>query len=509
MDENLFFRQAALRICGSLNLQQAMEKTLEFLKQYIPADGMLLGVYDPDLNVGRKLVSIVPEHWPPPPDTIPIPAKYREWMKKRWTSAPEFDVINDIDAEPEESMRVIFRMLWPDWVSTAHTDLELDSRRLAGIFLAASGKHRYRKEHARLLNLLNEPISIAVANYLQYQETLRLQELLADDNRYLHRELRQRSGDTIIGANFGLKRVMDQVRQVAPLDSPVLLLGETGVGKEVLANAIHAASQRRDGPFIKVNCGGLPESLLDSELFGHEKGAFTGAVGRKRGRFERADKGTIFLDEIGELPMAAQVKLLRVLQTKEIERVGGSETVPVDVRIVSATHRNLEDMIREERFREDLWFRLNVFPIMIPPLRQRPQDVPELVDHFISRKSREMKISRPLRLAPGALQRLTAHRWPGNVRELENAVERAIIQTQGNRSELLAFDTPSLPTKVNCAGKPEGQNPRMQLLDDVIVAHIRRALNKSGGKVEGKGGAAELLGLHPSTLRGKMRKFGI
>ena len=359
------------------------------------------------------------------------------------------------------------------------------------------------------MNLLNEPISIAVANYLQYQETLRLKELLADDNRYLHRELRQRSGDTIIGANFGLKGVMDQVRQVAPLDSPVLLLGETGVGKEVLANAIHAASQRRDGPFIKVNCGGLPESLLDSELFGHEKGAFTGAVGRKRGRFERADKGTIFLDEIGELPMAAQVKLLRVLQTKEIERVGGSETVPVDVRIVSATHRNLEDMIREERFREDLWFRLNVFPIMIPPLRQRPQDVPELVDHFISRKSREMKISRPLRLAPGALQRLTSHRWPGNVRELENAVERAIIQTQGNRSELLAFDTPSLPAKVNCAGRPEGQNPRMQLLDDVIVAHIRRALNKSGGKVEGKGGAAELLGLHPSTLRGKMRKFGI
>ena len=188
----------------------------------------------------------------------------------------------------------------------------------------------------------------------------------------------------------------------APLDSPVLLLGETGVGKEVLANAIHAASQRRDGPFIKVNCGGLPKSLLDSELFGHENGAFTGAVSRKRGRFERANKGTIFLDEIGELPMAAQVKLLRVLQTKEIERVGGSETVPVDVRIVSATHRNLEDMIREDRFREDLWFRLNVFPIMIPPLRQRPQDVPELVDHFISRKSREMKISRPLRLAPGA-----------------------------------------------------------------------------------------------------------
>ena len=220
--------------------------------------------------------------------------------------------------------------------------------------------------------------------------------MLADDNRYLYDELRSVSGDEIIGSDFGLKTVMEMVRQVAPLDSPVLLLGETGTGKEVIANAIHYSSPRKDGPFIKVNCGAIPETLLDSELFGHEKGAFTGAISQKRGRFERADKGTIFLDEIGELPLQAQVRLLSVLQTREIERVGGTSPIPVDIRIISATHRDLEEMIASRRFREDLWFRLNVFPITIPPLRQRREDIPALLHHLMERKSRELSSRRDL-----------------------------------------------------------------------------------------------------------------
>jgi len=217
------------------------------------------------------------------------------------------------------------------------------------------------------------------------------------------------------------------------------LLGETGTGKEVFANAIHYSSPRKNGPFIKVNCGAIPETLLDSELFGHEKGAFTGAVSQKRGRFERANKGTIFLDEIGELPAPAQVRLLRVLQTKEIERVGGATSIPVDVRIISATNRNLQEMIASGRFREDLWFRLNVFPIMIPPLRQRREDIPALVHHLIERKSKELKLTgRPV-LAPGAIDRLMAHEWPGNVRELENMIERSLIQHRG--AGALSFET--------------------------------------------------------------------
>ncbi len=229
---------------------------------------------------------------------------------------------------------------------------------------------------------------------LRHQEVSRLKDMLADDNRYLFEELRSASGDEIIGSDFGLKAVMEMVQQVAPLDSPVLLLGETGTGKEVIANAIHYSSPRKDGPFIKVNCGAIPETLLDSELFGHEKGAFTGAVSQKRGPIRTGQQGHDLPGRDRRTSLAqAQVRLLHVLQTKEIERVGGTSSIPVDIRIISATHRNLEEMIASGRFREDLWFRLNVFPIMIPPLRQRREDIPALVHHFIERKSKELKLT--------------------------------------------------------------------------------------------------------------------
>jgi DNA-binding NtrC family response regulator len=343
---------------------------------------------------------------------------------------------------------------------------------------------------------------------LRHQEVSRLKDMLADDNRYLFEELRSASGDEIIGSDFGLKAVMEMVRQVAPIDSPVLLLGETGTGKEVIANAIHYSSRRKDGPLIKVNCGAIPETLVDSELFGHEKGAFTGAVSQKRGRFERANKGTIFLDEIGELPAQAQVRLLRVLQTKEIERVGGTTSIPVDVRILSATNRNLEKMIASGRFREDLWFRLNVFPIMIPPLRQRREDIAALVHHFIDRKSKEMKLTERPALAPGALDRLMVYDWPGNVRELENLIERALIQ---QRNGVLSFETlsaPQVPVSHEVT-RDAGRNRTVLSLDEINGQHIRKALETAGGKINGPGGAAQILGLHPNTLRSRMSKLGI
>jgi transcriptional regulator with GAF, ATPase, and Fis domain len=285
-----------------------------------------------------------------------------------------------------------------------------------------------------------------------------------------------------------------------------LLLGETGVGKDVIANAIHYSSPRKDGPLVKVNCGAIPETLLDSELFGHEKGAFTGAISQKRGRFERANHGTIFLDEIGELPPQAQVRMLRVLQDKEIERVGGTSSISLDIRLIAATNRNLEEMVKEKRFREDLWFRLNVFPIRIPPLRERKEDIPALVRHFVGRKSRELKLAASPPLARGVIDQLLAYHWPGNARELENVVERALILSKG---EPLTFDDllgGKFGDRPPISGEPQTQSLN---LDEVISAHICRVLEMTKGKVHGKGGAAEVLGINPSTLRNRMNQLGI
>jgi transcriptional regulator with GAF, ATPase, and Fis domain len=329
---------------------------------------------------------------------------------------------------------------------------------------------------------------------------------LADDNRFLQRELLRITGDEIIGADFGLREVMYKLRLVAPTDSPVLLMGETGAGKDVVANAIHLSSSRRDGPFIPVNCGAIPDSLLDSELFGHEKGAFTGALAKKRGRFERADRGTILLDEIGEMPLEAQVRLLRVLQHREIERVGGADRIPVNIRIIAATNQDLPAMVRAGRFREDLWFRLNVFPITVPPLRERSCDIPELVNHFIERKARELKLGSTPRLAPGAIENLMGYHWPGNVRELENLVERAMILHRGGP---LSFDDLSVSPIKKTTATAEGSDESELRLDAVIASHIRRVLGMTGGRIHGTGGAGDLLGVNPNTLRSKMSKLGI
>jgi transcriptional regulator with GAF, ATPase, and Fis domain len=355
--------------------------------------------------------------------------------------------------------------------------------------------------------MLHEPFAIAMKNAMQHQELIRLKDMLTEDNHYLRRQIRDLSISEIIGADEGLKHVMEMVRQVAKLDSPVLLLGETGVGKGLIANAIHYASARNNGPFVSVNCGAIPETLYDSELFGHEKGAFTGAINRKKGRFERAGKGTIFLDEIGELPPQAQVRLLHIFQERFIERVGGTAPIPVDVRIVCATHRNLEEMIRTGQFREDLWFRLNVFPIQIPPLRQRKEDISTLAYYFIEKKSIALKLQEKPRLAPGAVDQLTDYDWPGNVRELENIIERAIIQ-QGIgplRFNSLIFRDPGL----NKILAKENAGNSLLSLDEINTMHIRQALTLANGKINGPGGAAQLLQIHPNTLRKRMDKLNI
>jgi DNA-binding NtrC family response regulator len=308
---------------------------------------------------------------------------------------------------------------------------------------------------------------------------------------------------SMVGDSAALKNLRAQIAQVAPTDSTVLIQGETGTGKELVARAIHAGSRRRERPLVKVNCAALPRDLVESELFGHEKGAFTGAVQQRRGRFELADGGTLFLDEIGDMPLDAQAKLLRVLQEREFERVGGTRVLRTDVRVIAATNRDVRAHLSSGAFRADLFYRLNVFPLAIPPLRERREDIPQLIRHFAAKSAR--KLGRPVpELTPALLERGMSYDWPGNIRELENFVERALIMA--GDGVLDAIDMLAAPA---VAAPATTTRPRLDTLEAMEREHIRRTLAATGWQIEGEAGAAHLLGINPSTLRGRMRKLGI
>ncbi len=331
-----------------------------------------------------------------------------------------------------------------------------------------------------------------------------LKNRLEAENVVLREDVRAAHGfDKIVGKSEALGRVLASVEQVAPTDATILLLGETGTGKELLANAIHERSARRQRPLVKVNCAAIPPALIESELFGHEKGAFTGAQTLRIGRFELADHGTIFLDEIGDLSLDLQSKLLRVLQEGEFERVGSSRTRRVNVRVIAATHRELPREIAEGRFREDLFYRLSVFPIAVPPLRERREDVPLLAWAFIQKKQREIG-RRVSKISRGDMERLTAYAWPGNVRELANVIERALILSEGSTLRLGEdFDRTETTESSTVAVRPDLS------LDGVEREHIQSVLARCGWRVEGHGKAAEILHLNPSTLRYRMKILGI
>jgi len=388
-------------------------------------------------------------------------------------------------------------------------DLHVETQHLGALFIAVRPPADFTAEHVRMLEDVIEPLSIAFSNARRYEDLLRLKEHLADENRILSQDLSSASDAVLVGEFGGLRHVMELVRRVAPLSSPVLLLGETGTGKEVLAHAIHAMSPRRDKPFVRVQCGAIPEALLDSELFGHEKGAFTGATALRYGRFERAHQGTIFLDEIGELTAEAQVKLLRVLQEKEFERIGGSETLRADVRVIAATHRDLPERVRQGRFREDLFFRLDVFPLTIPPLRQRREDIPQLLQYFVNRKCRELNLPIPPPIAAETLTKLQAYSWPGNVRELQNVVERAIITSGKDPLHFPDLEKVPAPDASQQPSKQTQPTATFPTLATASAEHIRRAMRMARGKIQGAGGAAEILGVQANTLRARMRKLGI
>ncbi|HEX9736414.1 MAG TPA: sigma 54-interacting transcriptional regulator [Thermoanaerobaculia bacterium] len=396
-------------------------------------------------------------------------------------------------------------------------------RSLLMVSLAVAGSHRgsltvatvrserpWTDEQVVDLEVLGEILANALARSRAeatlsraLDEVRRLKDQLEAENVYLQEEIRlTHDFHEIVGESAGLKHCLGQVEQVAPTDTTVLVLGETGTGKELVARAIHEHSERQGRPLVKVNCAALPASLIESELFGHEKGAFTGALARKPGRFELADRGTLFLDEVGDLPLELQGKLLRVLQEGELERLGGTETLRVDVRIVAATNRDLERAVERGTFRADLFYRLDVFPIRLPPLRERQEDIPELAKHFVRKHSR--RLGKPIESITGrTLDLLLAYPWPGNVRELENVIERGVVSCRGTTLDL---EDPGTLTPGRRGGHAL---PSATALRDVERRHIRSVLERTRWVIEGKGGAAKVLGMAPSSLRSAMKRLGV
>jgi formate hydrogenlyase transcriptional activator len=374
--------------------------------------------------------------------------------------------------------------------------------------------HQYVAADAVFLQEVGNQIAMAIENMRAYEEISALKARLERENIYLQEEIRlEHNFGEMVGGSPALLEVMRHIERVAPTDASVLISGETGTGKELAARAIHAHSHRSGRALVKVDCGAISAGLVESELFGHVKGAFTGALERRLGRFEIADGGTIFLDEIGELPLDTQAKLLRVLQDGEFEPVGSSTSLRTDVRVIAATNRDLEQAVRSSRFRADLFYRLNVFPIRTPPLRDRVEEIPQLVKFFTGRLARRFGKTID-RVAPETMDRLVRYAWPGNIRELQNVVERAVVLATGSVLEidpefLVAAERDAGQDAVIPAGPPAPARALDDVLKDVETRHVRGALEQTGWVIEGSRGAARILGIHPNTLRSRMDKLGI
>jgi formate hydrogenlyase transcriptional activator len=470
------------------------------LRQVVEFEFLVLHLHDAATNTMRLCFQEEFHPAPPPPGTsFPVEDSPPGWV---WQTQQALVVPN-----------VAEETRWPWFVQqmprkfgiNSFCDLPLTTARSRLGTLAFGSKRvaAYDPPDVEFMQQVANQVALAVENALAFREIAELKDKLAQEKVYLEEEIRtEHNFDEIIGQSSALRLILKQVETVAPTDSTVLIRGETGTGKELIARAIHHRSSRRERTFVKLNCAAIPMGLLESELFGHEKGAFTGAIAHKIGRFELAHQGTLFLDEVGDIPLELQPKLLRVLQEQEFERLGSPRTIQVNVRLVAATNRDLLRMVAEGQFRKDLYYRLNVFPVMLPPLRQRREDIPRLARHFVQKFAKRM--GRRVETIPGeVLTALTAYSWPGNIRELENLIERAVILSPGR-----VLQVPVGELKAD-AGLDQPSASANGTLIDVERDHILHALREANWVLGGPSGAAARLGMKRSTLHWKMKKLGI
>ena len=489
--------------CRHIDIAEACQNICTAVARHLPMDRLVIYRLDETARLIEPVAAGRADERPAPlpQATSPGTAAWRDLM--RWCRQ---DQVTHRAAEPDAPpFKLIPRN---DACDRLTGPLISQTKVIGGVVIIAPPGRSFDDNAIKRFDALREPLTVALENDERLHELITLRERAEADKRSaLARLGREDFSQTIIGAEAGLNAVMQRLDQVARSDTPVLLLGETGCGKEVIARAIHDRSRHPDGPFIRVNCGAIAPDLIDSELFGHEKGAFTGAATRRRGWFERADGGTLLLDEVGELPPAAQVRLLRVLQDGMFERVGGEQSIHVHVRIIAATHRDLPAMVQDGGFRQDLWYRIAVFPIVIPPLRERPGDIAALADHFARRAATRLGLR--LQVPTDAdLELLAAYDWPGNIRELASVIERAAILGDGRRLEIAkALGIAALPGARSFT--PIAPTSPIASMDQAMRQHIESALSQTRGRVDGPDGAARLLQINPNTLRSRMRKFNI
>ena len=493
-------------IVTCLDRDSLFAATVQALERVVPFDRAALVLHDPIKDVFHLMG--VAGRVPSPP-IIPLGTEWpRHGTRSGWILDHRRPILT-VDMREEHQFAEHAPLIKEGILAVVSVPLMVKGKFLGTLNVGSRTRGRYSEADTSLLSAIAEQVALALENLLAYEQIAALKARLEVENQYLQEEFQSEAafGD-VVGESPAIRRVLANVRSVAETDSTVLVTGETGTGKELIVRGIHGLSRRKDAILVKVNCAALPASVIESELFGHEKGAFTGALTRRVGRFELANHGTLFLDEVGDLPLDLQAKLLRVLQEGEFERVGGTQTLKVDVRLIAATNRDLEKAVAEERFRADLFYRLNVFPIVIPPLRQRPDDVPRLARHFAMLYA--SKMGKPIgALGPDALNRLTTYPWPGNVRELQNVIERAVILSPKGRFELgeLAEAVPGAGAAATQAASSAGGPARS--LESVEREHIVSVLEQTGWRVSGDHGAARLLGLKRTTLESRMKKLGI
>ena len=494
--------------CRHIEIGEAVAQSAPSLFRDLPLDAVLIRRLDPSRRVVETVATGICK-----PNYLPLPAR-SSLDEDSWNSLHEWCRQGRAEFISTAAAEIVAALLPPGLTGDVLAGpLCTEGRPIGFVLFATASADQLRSRYARVLQLLLEPFAVWLENDRRLRELKTLSEAAAADNRSLLSRLNRNDiTDSIVGAETGLRPVLQRVDQVSRTDVPVLILGETGSGKEVVARAIHQRSLRAAGPFLRVNCGAISPELVDSELFGHERGSFTGAVGQRKGWFERADGGTLFLDECGELSLAAQVRLLRILQDGVFERVGGEKQVSVDVRVIAATHRDLQSMTLVNQFREDLWYRLAVFPIRLPPLRERTQDIAAMARHFAERSAQRLGI-RVLWPSAEDIEALSGYAWPGNVRELAAVIERAVILGEGKRLEIVKALGPLSPPspRIRIEGPETRHAPHGEFasLDAAMAGHIEAALRRSHGRIEGPFGAAQLLQINPHTLRGRMRSLGV